>query len=676
MANKIAQNPRSLKTFGVAGLLFDQCKIYYDSLFCARHIGRVSDLLVAQLRSKGIIHDDLRLRVILLRSLYEAYCIQGKKELKKGESLKDPLVIECGVDSEKLAIGVAFQIEAERSFDVEQLKQSVEQGTPSEDALTRLLRELFLDSNHLVFRANASRVEVVSLMSLEASDEHSFEAVLLGAPEKKSALSGEYIELGDLDYQTLLKNEAIAVDLKAPATGELLAQQGSSELSEAVRLKGTASASGSSTKISGVTSDLGSDKLVVASGQANQEQNASRELQLYMQRTEELQNRIRELEKQASQVAVGGVHAAAQSSSVSSAAPVVSEEKGIVRELIEKVWPLKRAAKPVVPPPSPVPVAAALAAEAAANRAPEKEAVSKEVPAEPEAEGDNSTAGLEVRKLVNDEVGFIENTLKKVEEESQVLKKDLAPKAQKWVEGMVGDLIGEKARLNDLGKKLGVSVRQKEVEFRNKEIKLQEEIRKRDESVRQRTHAYNRAREQINQLTSQLERAKAGVQTNGEELQSKQRYAMSQKLLSQAKEENQEHIKKIEELRDQLASVQNASKEKKSTGDFIALKAKFDRVVKQAEEFKRANQQLLEKLNEATRPKPAALNPDDLKRRLDVSMKLAASYQKDSEKLKLKIEDYVREENRLKAELARAHAALRATAKKAPAGDSGTDQAA
>jgi hypothetical protein len=676
MANKIAQNPRSLKTFGVAGLLFDQCKIYYDSLFCARHIGRVSDLLVAQLRSKGIIHDDLRLRVILLRSLYEAYCIQGKKELKKGESLKDPLVIECGVDSEKLAIGVAFQIEAERSFDVEQLKQSVEQGTPSEDALTRLLRELFLDSNHLVFRANASRVEVVSLMSLEASDEHSFEAVLLGAPEKKSALSGEYIELGDLDYQTLLKNEAIAVDLKAPATGELLAQQGSSELSEAVRLKGTASASGSSTKISGVTSDLGSDKLVVASGQANQEQNASRELQLYMQRTEELQNRIRELEKQASQVAVGGVHAAAQSSSVSSAAPVVSEEKGIVRELIEKVWPLKRAAKPVVPPPSPVPVAAALAAEAAANRAPEKEAVSKEVPAEPEAEGDNSTAGLEVRKLVNDEVGFIENTLKKVEEESQVLKKDLAPKAQKWVEGMVGDLIGEKARLNDLGKKLSVSVRQKEVEFRNKEIKLQEEIRKRDESVRQRTHAYNRAREQINQLTSQLERAKAGVQTNGEELQSKQRYAMSQKLLSQAKEENQEHIKKIEELRDQLASVQNASKEKKSTGDFIALKAKFDRVVKQAEEFKRANQQLLEKLNEATRPKPAALNPDDLKRRLDVSMKLAASYQKDSEKLKLKIEDYVREENRLKAELARAHAALRATAKKAPAGDSGTDQAA
>jgi chaperonin cofactor prefoldin len=56
-------------------------------------------------------------------------------------------------------------------------------------------------------------------------------------------------------------------------------------------------------------------------------------------------------------------------------------------------------------------------------------------------------------------------------------------------------------------------------------------------------------------------------------------------------------------------------------------------------------------------------------------MKLAASYQKDSEKLKLKIEDHVREENRLKSELAKAQAALRSSAKK-PSGDSGADQAA
>jgi hypothetical protein len=668
---KVAQNPRSLKSFGVAGLLQDNCKIYYDSLFCARHIGRVSDLLVAQLRLKGIISDDLRLRSVLLRSLYEAYCIQAKKESKSGGNLKEPLMIECGVDAEKLAIGVSFLIESNRPFDLVKIKEAVEKGAEGGDPLMTLLRELFQDSDHVVLRANAGqgRVEVVSMLSLAPVEGPStFEAVLLDAPEKTTSLSGEYIELGDLDYQTLLKNEAIAVDLKAPATGELLAQQGASELSEAVRLKGVAATEQAAVKISGVTANLGSDKQVVSS--AAQSHQGSRELELYKQRTEELQNRIRELEKAASTAPVH-VQSLAVATTAAEATP---NGKGIVREIIEKVWPLKRATKvepaPIVAPPTapPAPVAVAPVV-AAAPEAP------KETPVEAEAEGDNSTAGQEVRKLVNDEVGYIENTLKKVEQESQTLKKELAPKAQKWVEGMVGDLIGEKARLNDLGKKLSVSVRQKEVEFRNKEIKLQEEIRKRDEAVRQRTHAYNRAREQVNQLTSQLERAKAGVQSTGEELQSKQRYAMSQKLLSQAKEENQEHVKKIEELRAQVAAVQSESKEKKSTADFLALKAKYDKLVKQADEFKRANQQLLEKLNEATRPKPAALNPEDLKRRLDVSMKLAASYQKDSEKLKLKIEDHVREENRLKSELAKAQAALRSSAKK-PSGDSGADQAA
>ena len=38
---------RSPDSFGVVGLLGDDCKIYYDSIFSARHIGRVSDLLTA-----------------------------------------------------------------------------------------------------------------------------------------------------------------------------------------------------------------------------------------------------------------------------------------------------------------------------------------------------------------------------------------------------------------------------------------------------------------------------------------------------------------------------------------------------------------------------------------------------------------------------------------------------
>jgi hypothetical protein len=92
MAKISDKAPRSLKTFGVAGLLDEKCKVYYDSLFSARHIGRTSDLLVAKL--KGVNPDDLRFRLILLYSLYEAYCAQLKATKNKiGEALQEPLTV-------------------------------------------------------------------------------------------------------------------------------------------------------------------------------------------------------------------------------------------------------------------------------------------------------------------------------------------------------------------------------------------------------------------------------------------------------------------------------------------------------------------------------------------------------------------------------------------------------
>src|ERR1700728_4056867 len=65
---------RAPESFGVAGLLGDRCKIYYDSIFSARHIGRVSDLLTAQLKSIGF--DELEFRTVLMFSLYEGYRTQ------------------------------------------------------------------------------------------------------------------------------------------------------------------------------------------------------------------------------------------------------------------------------------------------------------------------------------------------------------------------------------------------------------------------------------------------------------------------------------------------------------------------------------------------------------------------------------------------------------------------
>jgi hypothetical protein len=666
MAEKAAKfaefEPKQLKSFGVASLLEENSKVYYDSVFSARHIGRVSDLLSAKL--KGIHPNELQFRLLILYSLYESYCVQLKAANKNpGESLADPLTLECGVDSQKMAIGVSFIVEAKQPLSLESTVENV-RAKKITNPLERMLVELSTDSDHLVLRVHEEmrRVEIVafvSLIPLESSTEKiiSFQAIRIDSAEKTESSSAEYIELGDLDYHLLLQEDGSKLKLSTPATGEILAQ-GDTELAD-----------DEVTRISGVTQTMDASSQVVK-GVA--ETVSPKQAELYRTRIDQLQNRIVELEREAAR-AVRVVPGKTGEEQAPLDVGTNGKKRGI-KEILEKVWPFKKKEEDAM-------AEAAKAAHAAAvtvaieNTAPPvlqmEAAATQEKP--DEAKDADTSANADAKKLITDEVTVLEKTIAKVQQECNNLKNELGnPKAKKWIEGMVGEMMSEKARINEMGRKIGMSIRQNELEFRTKEMQLQEEIRKRDDVIRQRTHAFNRAKEQISQMTVQLERAKSGVANPAEENQMRQKYLMSQKLLAASKEEKQGLVKKVEELKDQLVAINNVAKEKKSTEDFAVLKAKYDKLSKQTEEFKRANQSLLEKLSEATRPKPAALNPEDLKRRLDVSMKLAASYQKDSEKLKLKVEELSREETRLKGELNRTLVALKSLKKPTVPSDSGS----
>jgi hypothetical protein len=706
MAKISSQNTRSLKSFGVVGLLHENCKIYYDSVFTVRHIGRISDLLVAKL--KGTVPDELKFRALLLQSLYEAYRQQNKASQKKlGEPLGEPLTIECGVDAEKIVIGISFAVQGDELQGLETIANRVADRKPS-NTLETLLTELSQDADHLIFRAHPElkRVEVVSMLSLAPAtsvadaNERSFEVVVLATEKPEEALKGEYIELGDLDYHRLLADDSIqSSQLPKPATGEILA--GKSELETSIKLRGEQQTDSSSVTISGVTQNISEEQSRISGGQTPAEANNStvvsgntplenKQVEFYQQKVEQLQSKIRELEHQrsTSQTVVAGTSAQAASQgpgqNVAGDQLTVKSNNLNLRELIEKVWPFKKSApeQPVVVAQSvatassqPVVQEAPITAAAAAT-AEEKE---EEKAAEEEASNDTT------RKIVTDEVGSIERTIAKVQAEAQDIKKVLGnPKAQKWVDGMVGELVTEKARIHEMAKKVNVSLRQKELEFRNKEHVLQEEVRKRDEQLRQKAHSFNRSREQLTQLQIQLDRIKATAPPPGEESQARQKLNLSQKLLASVKDENQGLAQKIEELKTQLATAQSASKTKTQSPDFQALKLKYERLFKQSEEFKRTNGQLMEKLNEAQRAaKNPGMNPEELKKRLDVSMRLAASYQKESEQSKLRVDELQREETRLKTELARVGNAVlmlkRASLVPKPSGsgsDSGSGEAA
>ena len=98
--------PRSLQTFGVAGLLGPECKVYYDSLFNTKNLGRVSDLICARLGDEA--PDEIKVRAVLLFGVFEA-----SRSVPSRGGADEPWTIECGVDEEKIALGFSFPLPEE-----------------------------------------------------------------------------------------------------------------------------------------------------------------------------------------------------------------------------------------------------------------------------------------------------------------------------------------------------------------------------------------------------------------------------------------------------------------------------------------------------------------------------------------------------------------------------------
>ena len=79
--------PRQLESFGVAGVLGDEARVFYQNLFTTHHVGRIGDLVAARLRTAN--SDELRLRALLLYIAFEAYEAQSpadSRALRSGKT--------------------------------------------------------------------------------------------------------------------------------------------------------------------------------------------------------------------------------------------------------------------------------------------------------------------------------------------------------------------------------------------------------------------------------------------------------------------------------------------------------------------------------------------------------------------------------------------------------------
>jgi DNA repair exonuclease SbcCD ATPase subunit len=258
------------------------------------------------------------------------------------------------------------------------------------------------------------------------------------------------------------------------------------------------------------------------------------------------------------------------------------------------------------------------------------------------------------------EGGHLDEVLRNARENLVTFKKDIKnEKTRLWMESLINDVMKERADLKQIHRKLNSSFRQKEFEFRKKYLLLQEELKLKDEEILKRETALNRTKEQLNQVTINIEKFKNVSQELSSEMQFRQKYHASQKMNQLAKEENAQLSRRIEELRVQLNAAQVARIQNSPTAELSALQIKYDRLYRQSEEFKKANRQLMEHLNEVKRDSGGMPNHvDELKSRLDAAMKLAMTSKKDAEMMRSKIAQMLQKESNLRAEVMKMKAQL------------------
>lgn len=256
--------PQSLRSYGASGLLAPNSPIYYVTLFRTNHIGRVSDLLAARLRSVG--PDELRLRMFLLLGVFQGYRAQYFK--RKGvtlftrqedvDSLEEPLHVECGVDHEKIVVGVCFNLSLNVFLNTEGISDRIFKDTPG-DPFEKMLSDLFKQSDRMVlkFQPETRKLELDFVLGikgkidvLSVEQRQSPEIVIFATDDlKEPPRAGSYTELGDLNFNELLTFDSrekvhepstVVQGTAEPSEREVRVSSGSTPTAdeEVIRLKG------------------------------------------------------------------------------------------------------------------------------------------------------------------------------------------------------------------------------------------------------------------------------------------------------------------------------------------------------------------------------------------------------------------------------------------------------
>ncbi len=593
--------------------------MFHDSLFELSHLGRITDLIVACVRTalakkhpdSIAAFDERSLRALLANGVSGIFQSLGRW------NVLPPVLIECGLDSEKIILGV--------SWSGSLVDSGVENSLRQDREFLEWLKQSMSYSTGLQIRVSASHPSTLEclftlpilghpLVRLDV-EQVPWEVI---QPEEKTAPAGEYFQLGDVNYPVLLKDQFV----------------GASQASKTEERR----------VISGVTENRKDEVIRVQGGGESSD-------------SELIRVNKRETKKEEPLFKIGASRTTGgEKSETEHAAPELSASEpdsdfdeepvseGWMSNIIKKIWPFKE---------------------------PESSAAQA---SNPKATSENPENWI--MELQREQEQALDKTLNSIKSSAE------GEKSKRWVDGLMGEILAEKSRLQELGKKLALSIKQKEFEFKTNEKTLREELRRKEEKLQKTVRELRRAKEKSDSAQQAINKGatKRAQEGNSEESNSqlKQKYHLTQQLLTAAKLENSEYKSKIDELRGQLtSSMLGAKQQNQSVSEIATLKSRLDRMARQADELKKVNHQLNEKLNELKKEGARSANePHELREKLESSLKTVVQMQKENLKLQTKVEELQREEMRLKLDLGRAQEESKQLKLAAKAGKKNPPQAA
>ncbi len=570
---------RAPLTFGLAGMMRPESRVYHETLFDLNGIGRVSDLFAARLRR--VIPDELAFRAVILHGV-----VDGFRAFAQGS----PIRMECGLDSEKIGVTIGFSLDPAQAPEMEGLKDRVHLRKPR-NGLERVLVDIVSYGERVYFKLQPSTgmAEICILNSLNhgqvdvgTRQRGQFEAMHLPGEPEYAPTVAEYTLLGDLDYRKLLKSSREGSDPAAPYAGEVLLHEARSSagVMEAVRMRkllapeeqlATAGsyeeADAQAIRIKGVTQKIKADDSAIRVD-APEEAVVDEPVEFNVPIEEEAPTQKRPKKKPAGPTRKRSFLRRLFGLSEPEAVAELPEDHG-------EEW-----------------VNAELAMDGAAG---EIEAMPEPLPGETLEEIAPAPSLKDIHKSAKDleqecEKGGLSKLADRVEKEGTSIRGEVKnAKAEKWIEGLSAELVAERAKIAELSKKLLLSVRQKELEFKNRENALLQNVRTRDESLRSKTLQLMRMKDQVAKLQLAVERARANS-GNAEESAAKIKLTQTQRLLQNSRTEVEGLNLKLQEMKARFEQMSERGRQTVPSSLYNELQRKAEKLAKQVEEMKRAGQ--------------------------------------------------------------------------------------